>query len=206
MNKHTLRGYVVRTDKDGPIPFVASTSDTARDGMNIPTKAWDTAMFELSPLLLWSHDYFGNRPPIGRVANLQAKQHALVGEAVFDRGDPFAADIERKMREGFVNAFSVGFNVHEMEPDGKTVKRAELLEISVVPVPADPKALAEARTAFRSLAVASSGDATRALLERLAGVQDVQDTPERRVHELLRPLTLAQRRALDDLERRNWNI
>ncbi|MFN8676110.1 MAG: HK97 family phage prohead protease [Thermomicrobiales bacterium] len=210
MAKQMLRGYVVRAEKDGPIPFVASTPDTARDGMNIPTKAWDTAMFRLSPLLLWSHDYWGNRPPIGRVANLQAKEHALIAEAVFDRADPFAAEIERKMRDGFVNAFSVGFNVHEMEPDGKTVKRAELLEISVVPVPADPKALAEARTAFRSLAPTSPEDATRAFLERLADVDDTQRElgPEERLQALLRPLTRGERRALDEeawrIAERGW--
>lgn len=204
MNRRTIPGYVVRSDKtDGPVGLVLSTPETARDGMKIPVKAWDVEAFRTNPLLMWSHDY--SRPPIGRIAKLQAKERGLIGEAIFDEKDAFAGDIARKVRAGFINACSVGFFIHEMEPDGRTAKRVELYEVSLVAVPSDPRALVEARTAFRSLAASTPEDATRAFLERLAGVDDTP-TPEEHLHEILRPLTLRQRRAIDDLEARNWTF
>ena len=105
--------------------------------------------------MLWAHDWLGNRPPIGKAeVAVDATERVLRASVTFDRDDPFAADIERKYRAGFLNAVSVGFDILEMgdgeAPEGgrgakgvPTVRRAELLEISAVPIPADPHALAE---------------------------------------------------------------
>jgi HK97 family phage prohead protease len=138
--------------KDGPIPFVASTEVPARDGMIIEADGWMLENFSRNNLVLWCHDYFGGRPPIGKAeASIDTQAKQLKALVTFDMGDPFAAEIARKYREGFLNAVSVGFDIQEMTiptttaelSEPRRVSKAELLEISAVPIPADPKALME---------------------------------------------------------------
>ena len=145
---HFLRAYRAEEPEasDGPILFTASTEDYVRDGMAVAHDAWDLTNFKRNPLFLWAHDYWGERPPIGKVeARVDKDAKALKALVTFDLSDPFAADIHRKYREGFLNAVSVGFNIIEMDEPSRKVTKAELLELSGVPVPADPKALAERR-------------------------------------------------------------
>lgn len=131
-----------------PIPFVASTAGIARDGLVIEADAWQLDNYQRSPVVLWSHDYLGTRPPIGRAEDVRVADGKLLCNIRFDTADPFAADIERKYREGFLNAVSVGWDTVEMavsqqgnEPP--RVTKAELLDISAVNVPGDPNALME---------------------------------------------------------------
>lgn len=133
-----------------PIPFVAATSDVARDDMVIDAKGWKLDNYQASPVVLWSHDYAGTRPPIGRAENVRIDGDKLRADIRFDQGDPFAVDIERKYREGFLNAVSVGWDTLDFKPDdaqepwsGGKVLSAELLDISAVNVPGDPGALME---------------------------------------------------------------
>lgn len=142
-----------------PISFVASTSDLARDGMTIDANGWKLDNYRASPVVLWSHDYMGNRPPIGRADNVRVDGGKLMADITFDQGDPFARDVERKYREGFISAVSVGWDTLEFKPDdpnqpwnGGKVLSAELLDISAVNVPGDPKALIERqKRAYRDL-------------------------------------------------------
>lgn len=157
MEPQFIRAYRDATESttDGPITFVASTEEVARDGFSIAHDGWDLKNFNRNPLFLWAHNY-GN-PPIGRVkASIDKDAKALKAVVTFDLADPFAADIYRKYQEGFLNAVSVGFNILEIDgkgPEetegwfypraGSVATKTELLELSGVPVPADPKALAE---------------------------------------------------------------
>jgi HK97 family phage prohead protease len=151
MDPQYLRAY--RADDGqadtGPIRFVASTEVVARDGMVVEAAGWDLANYRRNPVVLWSHDYGGfnsPRPPIGR-AKMVPEEKRLLADVTFDSEDEFAASLERKVRAGFLNAVSVGFNIMEIAPaqEGKAprVTKAELLDVSLVPIPADPKALKE---------------------------------------------------------------
>lgn len=142
-----IRGFCERSEAaaGSPITFVASTSALARDGMVIKQDGWRLDNYRASPVVLWSHDYAGARPPIGRADNLRIDDGNLRADIVFDQGDPFAREVERKYRDGFLNAVSVGWDTLEFEPDtergGGNVLSAELLDISAVNVPGDPGAL-----------------------------------------------------------------
>ena len=133
-----LRAYAERTDTAGeagsPIRFVASTEGVKGDGMNLLASDWSLDRFRSNPLVLWSHDFFGNRPPIGR-ASASVEGKALMADVTFDQEDEFARTIESKYRRGFLNAVSVSWDVVN--------ERNELLEISAVPIPMDPQALME---------------------------------------------------------------
>ncbi len=145
-----LRGVVERVDaveEDGaPIRFVASTDGLARDGLIIPTEAWDLENYRKNPVVLWSHDYSGSRPPIGRAQSVYVEEGRLMADIVFDQSDEFARSIESKYRNGFLHTVSVGWDTQGMEPGRAPgvrgeVTRADLLDISAVPVPGDPNAL-----------------------------------------------------------------
>lgn len=163
-----------------PIRFVASTENIARDGMIIEAAGWDLSAYKANPVFLWCHFY--DQPPIGRAdASVEAKQ--LIADVVFDQGDEFARNIERKYRTGFMNAVSVGWNTIEMKP-GTTpiITQAELLDVSAVPVPADPSALAERHARGladlnRSLSLILSNDDPRSAIPPHSTDKAPEDAP-----------------------------
>lgn len=143
-----LRGYCERVAKESkpgdPIRFVASTENVARDGMIVESAGWELDHFRSNPVVLWSHDLMGTRPPIGR-ADVRVVGRELVADISFDMADPFAAEIDRKYRTGFLHGVSVQWLPKEIAParNGTPPRfvRQELLEISAVTVPSDPSAL-----------------------------------------------------------------
>lgn len=146
-----IRGYASAesraTSKPGsPITFIASTGEVARDGLVIDQDGWILDNYRANNVILWSHDYF-SRPPIGKGENLRLEDGNLKVDIVFDQDDEFARSIESKVRNGFLNAVSVGWDIKEFAPGkGDAPSKSlvsELLDISVVNIPGDAKALAE---------------------------------------------------------------
>lgn len=150
-----LRGYADRsaatTDAMGqPIRFVASSEGVKRDGLSIRAAGWQLDEYTANPAVLWSHDYRGERPPIGRAERVWVEGDRLMADITFDTADDFAAAVERKYRSGFLNTVSVGWDIEEQE--GHEVTRANLIDISAVNIPGDPGALMERQArALRNL-------------------------------------------------------
>jgi len=128
---------------DAPVRFVASTEGVKRDGLDLKVEDWSLDNFLRHPVILWAHDY-DSRLPLGTgVPSFEGSN--LVMDVNFDRDDDFAQQVRRKALKGMI-AGSVGWN------DQKDGKR-DLMEFSMVPVPADPLALPQrARAAMQSLA------------------------------------------------------
>lgn len=148
-----IRGYCERAaakeSKPGdPIRFVASTENVARDGLVVEAAGWELDNYRKNPVVLWSHDLVGARPPIGR-ADVRVVGRELITDISFDMDDPFAADIDRKYRAGYLHGVSVQWLPKEIAParNGTPPRfvRQELLEISAVTVPSDPSALKQER-------------------------------------------------------------
>lgn len=149
--RHYTRGFVQRADDDAgddvekamgkPLPIVAATAGRKADGLNLLMDGIDLARFESNPVIGYGHSYWGREGlPKGRAQGTRVDGDQLLMDVVFDQGDEFARDIERKYRGGFMNAFSIGFDVHDIADDG-TVKSWELFEVSAVPLPMDPNAI-----------------------------------------------------------------
>ncbi len=123
--------------------FRAVTTQENRYGYVVTADGWELEAFRRNPVFLFSHDY--SAAPIGRVRDIVADAEGLVADVVFDQEDPLALSVQRKYREGFLNAVSVGFDPLEFMPpkDGQPLQivRKELLELSAVAVPADAGAL-----------------------------------------------------------------
>ena len=164
-----IRGYAERS-ADQPseigsaIRFVASTEGQARDGLVIEARGWQLDEYKANPSVLWAHDYRGERLPIGRAADVWVDGDRLMADILFDQEDPFAVAVEKKYRSGVLSSVSVGWD--SLEVDGRRVTKANLLDISAVPVPGDPDALMERQ--IRGLA---------SIGEKLIELTDEPDAP-----------------------------
>lgn len=124
----------------------ASTRDVDRDGEVILPEAWRETIQEFSSVpLLWAHDY--RIPPIGKAQNFEIDERGLKFTAQFANTE-FANEIWGLYRDGFLNSFSVGFQPKQWrDEEGSGIHRtfieAELMEVSGVPVPANPYATVE---------------------------------------------------------------
>lgn len=133
-------------DQSGPLRFVAATEGLKGDMWHLQMSGIDLSRFESNGVVLWAHDYW-TTPPIGR-ADAFVEQNQLMADVEFDLEDPLGASVDRKYRNGFLNAVSIGFDFAEGAVDDQgVVSEWELLEISAVPVPMDPEALLERQRA-----------------------------------------------------------
>jgi hypothetical protein len=90
--------------------------------------------------MLYHHD---RNQTIGRWENVRVEDGRLMAEAVFDTEDEQAQKVSGKVERGFLKACSAGLRpirVTENE-DGVVMSRSELMEASIVSVPADGEAV-----------------------------------------------------------------
>lgn len=145
MNKSYLLGGVEKkagANGEDIFSIIASTNAVDRQGDVVDQSGWDLTNFKKNPVLLWAHDY--SALPIGKVVSTEIVKGQLVADFVFATAEanPVAQQIKRLYEEGIVNASSVGFIPRERQ--GNTITRSELLELSLVPVPANQEALRRA--------------------------------------------------------------
>jgi len=137
--------------KEGRLGLCVISSGTVdRDGDILEPSGADFSNFRKNPRLLWSHNSGGGeaRPSIGRVENVEIRNGKIFFTPVFDLKDSFAAEIYRKYKDRFLDAFSVGFLPKEWDEieAGYHFKTWEGLEFSAVNVPANPEALVVLRS------------------------------------------------------------
>ncbi len=147
-------------NEDGLSWFRASTSDLDRHGTIIEPRGINTDNFVSNPVFMWGHDAYGSGdgPPdlenvLGRVVDFNRSDEAF--DVAVEWADHDRAVMARDLvRSGFLSAVSVGFIP---DPDGMTTRsidgneipvyeRTELVEVSLVPVPSNPAAIAIMRS------------------------------------------------------------
>lgn len=135
---------------DRVLEFIASTAQVDRYGDIIEVEGWELDNWLKVPVILYGHDYGGF--PIGQgISAIKDPLRGLVIQAKFATAaeNPDADIAYRLALGGYIRAVSVGFMDLEREPlldnegnrTGWRFKRAELLEVSLVAVPANPGAL-----------------------------------------------------------------
>lgn len=133
--------------------FSASTEHRDRHGDVVVADGWKTKDFMKNPVFLWAHDY--SKPPIGKAVQVEKGEGKLRTKMQFVPAhiDPFAEQIRQLYQEGYMRTVSVGFMTYKREPltEDDIKQRPELkygdrlygdlMEVSAVPVPANPMAL-----------------------------------------------------------------
>jgi len=191
--------------------FVLSDATVDRYGDSIVAKGWDLASFERNPIALFghSHDY-----PIGRWSDLRVEGGKLIGRLnLAARGTSARIDeLIGLVEQGILRAVSVGFMPKKAEPidpnkpyAGQRYLEQELLETSLVSVPANPAALAVAKSmqvseeimslAFGEQAEVRRRDVSKGEQARSADLPQSQRNPSKMENTLANRVVKAQ----DDL-------
>ena len=144
------------SDGDGRTRRFAITSESVdREHDTIALAGWDTANYLNNPVVLWAHD--SRSLPIGRAERLITESKLLKADDRFATAEqnPLAENVLQLVDGGFLNATSVGFRAltwsYNEDRGGIDFLTQELLEHSVVPIPANPDALIAAAVAGHDL-------------------------------------------------------
>ncbi|MBU6411034.1 MAG: HK97 family phage prohead protease, partial [Verrucomicrobia bacterium] len=140
---------IVRDAMDGGGPcmdFIASDEATDRYGEAIDQNGWQLEHFRRNPVIADSHDYSSVSRILGRAVRVEVREGRLHNRVEFCTANPLGNLAYRMARGGFIRSQSVGFIPLEWEEGlgqdepKRTYTRAELLEISLVAIPANPGA------------------------------------------------------------------
>jgi HK97 family phage prohead protease len=144
----TFSAEVKASTDSRTIKFLISTDAVDRDGDSIDPKGWNVDSYKKNPIVLWSHDYSGL--PVAKAISMEQTKNGLAATAEFPAKGihPFADTVYELLKGGFLGATSVGFKPikHEKATDrekGMNYFQQELLEFSIVPIPANPEALVQ---------------------------------------------------------------
>jgi len=141
------------TVEDRSVNFTISTDAVDRYNSTIAPEGWQLDNFQRNPVVLWAHD--DSIPAIGRAEETRIDGVNVRSRAIFADRDthPLADTVFRLIKAGFINGASVGWIPLEWKfietkerGFGIDYTQQELLEWSVVNIPANPECLKEARS------------------------------------------------------------
>ncbi len=142
-------------------------NELSRDGVSVDIDGMDFSNYRKNPVVLFAHDYSGRTEssglPIGRTVSLGRTHDGRIrADFEFLSGDPFADRVRNAWNRGFLRAASIGWKAIEARPSergrGLRIVKSELIEWSIVAVPADPDALRSAYTRVMKALIDHSGD------------------------------------------------
>lgn len=189
---HTLE---YGTEEDRMVKFRASTPMINRHGYIVMPMGINTDNYKLNPIFLWGHDGYDSfsGPPkmesvIGRVPEWErTEQHFdIVVEFTPPATNPQGEKALRMVRGKFLNTVSIGFyGVNAAweiidEEEVFVYRDTELLENSLVPIPANPQAIALSNAIDKILGItppprgADSGATLRRFVDNMKSVDTVQ--------------------------------
>lgn len=150
-NNQRMRSF---DEKTRTVEFIISDNTTDRYG-DIVNQDWDLKNYWNNPVLLWGHDPSQIDNVLGKCLeiNTQEEDDRTITTAKFqlaEAGTSKGVDTVFKLiQQGILRTVSVGFISHEIaqaeNQNGEAqniLKGNELLEVSVVPIPANPNAIA----------------------------------------------------------------
>lgn len=135
----------IEVEDDRSIKFTITTGAPDREKDVIDSEGWDLSAFLKNPVVLFAHDY--DSLPVAKATSIEQQGDSLVATAEFAPKElnPMAEQVFQMLKAGFLKGASVGFRPltfsYNEERSGVDFSTQELLEFSVVPVPANAQAL-----------------------------------------------------------------
>jgi HK97 family phage prohead protease len=132
--------------KSRSVRCIASTPAVDRQGDTILASAWDLESYRKCPAVLFAHD---SHDPVAAASDVRIEGGQLKAQLDFpaEGAAPRSDAVWRMITVGVLKGVSVGFvpKAGGPSPDGMgwTYTKAELIELSVVAVPANAQALIE---------------------------------------------------------------
>ena len=120
------------------VKAVISDESEDRHGEIVVQDGWDFQEYKNNPIVLFGHD--ASAYPIGKTLDIEVNGSVTTATMQFAVDEnPEAKTVWNLVKGGYLKTISVGFiNVLR---DGAKLLENKLLEISVVPVPANPNAI-----------------------------------------------------------------
>lgn len=143
-----------KANDDGSVTIegMANVATTDRVGDIVVAEAWKKGglvNFKKNPIILFNHNY---SRPIGKAVDIEPSDNGLKLKAKISKA---ASDVVDLIKDGVLGTFSVGFMIKEAdyieETGGLKITDAELLEVSVVSVPAHQDATFSVAKSFDSI-------------------------------------------------------
>lgn len=134
-------------DDTSSVDFVISTNKEDRYGDVVDQSTWNFKDYLKNPIVLWGHNPEEPENVLGTASNLSVSKDGSQTTATLNFAvdvNPKAAMVFQMIKAGVLRTVSVGFRNHSLEWDDDTpvLKDNDLLEISVVPIPANAGAVA----------------------------------------------------------------
>ncbi|TAM56791.1 MAG: hypothetical protein EPN53_01015 [Acidobacteria bacterium] len=207
---------------DRLIDFTAGSASANRNGWRIDLAGLDLATYRRNPVVLWAHD--DTSLPLGRAVRVVVEGDRIRARVEFTPAGAlsFNDKVVDLLKGGFLSGMSVGlipldWEYQDAKPDGQVLvfTRSQLVELSVVPIPADAGALADQATACLSphdaieiarrrvalleLGVAGHSAEIAVIVARRAVLRDPHLTPEDRRRFRGQIAQIERRRRIADL-------
>lgn len=127
--------------------FVANSGGLDAVGERVVAKGMDLDRFNKNGVVLYQHaGYYSANPDvvIAKGSVWEEGDRLMLGITEWDIDSDLGSEVKRKVDKGFLNAVSIGFIERAGEYDkdkNYIITEAELLEVSVVNIPADKDAI-----------------------------------------------------------------
>jgi HK97 family phage prohead protease len=135
-------------DVNRTFTFTISSATVDRMGDSVAVEGWKLDNYKKNPVVLWGHD--GTMLPVGKATRVWVQGGKLKATAELAPASvsQYAERVRGMISAGYLNATSVGFAPLRMKlsndknrPYGIDFIEQELLEFSIVSIPANPDAL-----------------------------------------------------------------
>jgi HK97 family phage prohead protease len=137
-----------KSSEEGEFTAIASSGKVDRHGEIVSPEGWDLKNYKKNPVILWAHDHY--QMAIGKATKIwvegEGKAAKLMFKGIFQDATELGRAAVELAKDGILKTFSVGFMPIDM--DENTYEKQELLEISLVNVPANVDAM---MLAYKSL-------------------------------------------------------
>lgn len=138
-----------KEESSNSFSVIMSTSVEDRHS-DIVLQNWELERYKKNPVLLDSHDYSSIENILGKMENVRVEDGKLKGIIVLCLDNEKGILAKKMIEGGFLNTVSVGFVPLLFDKDGK-ILNSELLECSLVPVPANHEALIEKNSQYKKI-------------------------------------------------------
>lgn len=161
MNKKILKPVDIEIkevdDDKREIVMVGSKEVLDRDGDVVKIEGIDLKNFKKNPVILFGHDHRGL--PVGKAIKVWKEDKQLMFKIKFPTPEEYSfADTVYKLVKGdYLKASSIGFSPNwdkaerNEKSGGYIFNESELLELSIVPIPANPQALIHSKGIEKAL-------------------------------------------------------
>jgi len=188
--QHKTFTAAIESKGDSGGRITISTCDVDRDRDRVMPRGAILDNYLKNPVVMWGHSYAGPADMIGRATNLEITDNSITADfelrPAANEADP--QNIVRLLWDGgWVRTASIGFRPIEMQPNefgGNDIKAWELLEFSLVSIPANQNALRLAAKALDMTGgdtptkdAAPDGETPAAVVEAPVDSDGKQDDP-----------------------------